>query len=131
MNPAEFINGMQPCQLIGLEITEAEDGVAKAKLPLRREICYDVNGTLIISGIVTYALADATGAAAMISTYDEIQPAPTVDMRIDYPNIAQSDIFAEARVTREGRTVSYVDVELTDEDDQTVSTARGVYISRE
>lgn len=130
MDPAEYITDMQPVQLMGIEITDAEDGTAQATLPMQREICYDVDDTLIISGVATYALADAAGAAAMISTYDEIQPAPTVDMRIDYLNIAQSDIYAEAVVEREGRSVSYVDVDLYDEDDTRVAYARGVYISR-
>lgn len=111
-------------ELLGMEITEMQDGHAKGRLELRPELS-STPETTIAHGGVPYALADHTGGAAAVSLHG--WPTPTIDMRVDYLNPVTDDLYAEADVLREGRNVATVAVELTTRDDGTVAVGRGVY----
>ena len=77
----------------------------------------------LLGGILA-ALIDLAGGAAL---FHGLQfPTPTIDMRVDHlrPAIAGKALLAEARVKRLGRTVGFVDVDVTDEDGRLVATGR-------
>ena len=124
MSVESVLNHVPFVEHLGIEITEAADGHAEAELALQPEHSSNP-GSMIAHGGVTYTLADTVGGAAVISRTLDV--APTIDMRIDYVSPATTDIYAEAEVLRLGGNVGVADVLVTDADDHTVATARGVY----
>ena len=124
---AEFINGMRPTETFGMEITGAGEGRATARLPLQEKFCFDGGDSPVVHGAATFALADNAGAAAVMSGFDEPQPAFTIDLRIDYLDAATTDLTAEAEVLRHGSVVGVADVVVEDADANAVAVARGTY----
>jgi uncharacterized protein (TIGR00369 family) len=126
---AEFINGMRPTETFGMEILEADDGRATARLPLQEQFCFDGGEFPVVHGAATFALADNVGAAAVMSGFAEPQPAFTIDLRIDYLDAARTDLTAEAEVLRHGSVIGVADVVVEDVDGLAVAVARGTYRS--
>lgn len=124
MTVADLLDGMPFVDLLDIDVVEAADGHAVAKLPLREEHS-SVPGRRVAHGGVTYALADTVSGAAVISLHRT--PTPTVDMRIDYLAPATTDLRAEAEVVRDGRSVATADVRVEDADGTHVADARGTF----
>jgi len=110
-----------------MEIVDAEDGYASGRLPFQEDLCFDADGTLLMHGAASFALADNVGAAAVMSHFDEPQPAYTIDMRIDYLSAATTGLRAEAEVLRFGKVIGVADVVVEDEDGDAIIAARGAY----
>jgi len=109
---------------LGIELETASGGHAEGRLPLREEHSSNP-GHLIAHGGVTYSLADTVGGAAVVSESESVSP--TIDMRMDYLAPATADLRAVADVVRIGGSVATVDIEVYDDDDHHVASARGVY----
>ena len=124
MDIEEFFETMPFADLLGVEVTEAEDGHAEGRLEMREELSWNAD-QLMAHGGVTFTLADTVGGAALVSVVD--QPVPTIDMRIDYLEAGTGDLYAEADVVRCGSDVGVVDVNVYAEDDTLIADARGVY----
>ena len=124
MDIEAFFEGMPFADLLGIEVTEAEDGHAEGHVEMRQELSWNQDREMAHGG-VTFTLADTVGGAALVSLND--QPVPTVDMRIDYLSAGTGDLYAEADVVRNGSDVGVVDVSVYDEDDEHLADARGVY----
>jgi uncharacterized protein (TIGR00369 family) len=124
MDIEEFFEGMPFANLLGIEVTEAEDGHAEGWIEMREELSWNQD-RLMAHGGVTYTLADTVGGAALVSLVD--QPVPTIDMRMDYLNAGTGNLHAEADVVRCGSDVGVVDVVVYAEDDTQLADARGVY----
>jgi uncharacterized protein (TIGR00369 family) len=125
MDIEAFFEEMPFADLLGVELTEVEDGHAEGHLEMREELSWNAD-RLMAHGGVTFTLADTVGGAALVSEVD--QPVPTIDMRIDYLDAGTGDLRAEADVVRVGGDVGTVDVEVyADADGTLVADARGVY----
>lgn len=125
MDVEAFFEGMPFASMLGIEVTECADGHAEGYLEMRDELSWNED-ELMAHGGVTFTLADTVGGAALVSVVE--QPVPTIDMRIDYLNVASGDIYAEADVVRIGGDVGTVDVDVYAADDDTLlADARGVY----
>jgi uncharacterized protein (TIGR00369 family) len=125
MDIEAFFEGMPFADLLGVEVTEAEDGHAEGYLEMRDDLSWN-DDQLMAHGGVTFTLADTVGGAALVSQVD--QPVPTIDMRIDYLSAGTGDLSAEADVVRCGGDVGVVDVDVyAVEDDELIADARGVY----
>lgn len=125
MDIEAFFEEMPFADLLGVEVTEAENGHAEGRLEMRKELSWNADRQMAHGG-VTFTLADTVGGAALVSEVD--QPVPTIDMRIDYLDAGTGDLRAEAEVVRVGGDVGTVDVEVYAEEDSTlVADARGVY----
>jgi len=124
MEIVDIFNQTPFLQLLGIEVTEAEDGYAEAHLPMDDSLRSNEHGSVLHGG-VTYALADTTGGAATISLVQDV--APTIDMRIDYIAPATTDLYASADVLRCGSSVAMVQIDVFDDEDQRVATAQGTY----
>jgi uncharacterized protein (TIGR00369 family) len=124
MDIKEFFENMPFADLLGIEVTTAEDGHAEGHLEMHEELSWNAD-RMMAHGGVTFTLADTVGGAALVSVVD--QPVPTIDMRIDYLEAGTGDLRAEADVTRDGGDVGVVDVEVYAEDGTRVADARGVY----
>lgn len=125
----EFINEMAATNYLGMEVTEAANGHATGRLPFREELCFDTGRVEVLHGAATFALADNVGAAAVISHFEEPEPAFTIDLRIDYLSAATSGLTAEAEVLRFGNVVGVADIVVEGEDGDAVAVARGSYRS--
>jgi len=125
MDIEAFFESMPFADLLGVEVTEAEDGHAEGYLEMRDDLSWN-DDQLMAHGGVTFTLADTVGGAALVSQVD--QPVPTIDMRIDYLSAGTGDLSAEADVVRCGGDVGVVDVDVyAVEDDELIADARGVY----
>ncbi|GAB7095440.1 thioesterase family protein [Halolamina litorea] len=124
MELTEILAHMPFANLVGIDITTAEQGLAEGNVEMRNELS-SVPGREIAHGGVTSSLADTVGGAAVMSLFH--QPTPTVDLRIDYLSPATDDLYAKAEVIREGGNVAVVNIDINDADDNHVATARGVY----
>src|SRR6056297_2045476 len=124
MDIEAFFESMPFADLLGVEVTEAEDGHAEGEIEMREDLSWNAD-RLMAHGGVTFTLADTVGGAALVSLVD--QPVPTIDMRIDYLEAATGDLRAEADVVRCGSDVGVVDVDVHAEDGTQVADARGVY----
>jgi uncharacterized protein (TIGR00369 family) len=124
MDIEAFFEGMPFAQLLGVEMTEVDDGHAEGWIEMREELSWNQD-RIMAHGGVTFTLADTVGGAALVSLVD--QPVPTIDMRIDYLNAGTGDLHAEADVVRCGSDVGVVDVDVYAEDDTHLANARGVY----
>jgi uncharacterized protein (TIGR00369 family) len=125
MDVENFFEEMPFADLLGVEVTEVEDGHAEGELEMREDLSWNADHMMAHGG-VTFTLADTVGGAALVSLVD--QPVPTIDMRIDYLEAGTGDLRAEADVVRCGSDVGVVDVAVyAVEDDVQVADARGVY----
>jgi uncharacterized protein (TIGR00369 family) len=109
---------------VGSELTEVGDGVAKGTIELGDHHSLS-ESTRLAHGAVPFALADSLSDAAIASV--EVNPAPTLDVRIDYLRPATGDIHGEAVVDRYGAETGVVEGELHDDHGNTVAKTRGVY----
>ncbi len=124
MDVESFFETMPFADFLGVEVTRVGDGHAEGRLEMRPELSWH-DERLMAHGGVTFTLADTVGGAALVSLAD--RPVPTVDMRIDYHEVAAGDLSAEADVVRFGDQVGSVDVLVHGEDGTLVADARGVY----
>lgn len=124
MGIVEYFNNGPFRQLVGVEITEAEDGYAEALLPLCQEHSSN-NRKVIAQGGATFTLLDSVGGAAAVSLVD--RPTPTIDFHIDYLNPATSDLYATGEVVRSGAESALISVEARDDSDTPIATGRGLY----
>ncbi|ADB61751.1 thioesterase superfamily protein [Haloterrigena turkmenica DSM 5511] len=135
MDIEAFFEGMPFASLLGIDVTDCEDGHAEGRLEMSEDLSWNED-RLMAHGGVTFTLADTVGGAALVSLVE--QPVPTIDMRIDYLNAGTGDLYAEADVVRCGSDVGVVDVDVyaenggeSPEDADAVGThiadARGVY----
>jgi uncharacterized protein (TIGR00369 family) len=124
MDSENFFGEMPFTNLLGVEVTEAEDGHAEGHVEMREELSWNTNRTMAHGG-VTFTLADTVGGAALVSLLD--QPVPTIDMRIDYLEAGTGDLSATADVVREGGAIGVVDVEVHTDDGTPIADVRGIY----
>ena len=112
MELVEVFSDMPFAELLGIEVTRAEDGVAEARLPMNDKLTSNA-ARGVAHGGAAFALADTVAGAAVVSLRGV--PAPTVDMRIDYLKPATDDMTARAEVVRRGNTSAVVDVTVRQE----------------
>lgn len=124
MELAALFNDMPFAKLLGIRVTEVDEGYAEAELPFNDDLRSHTWGS-VAHGAATYALADTVAGAAVISLSQDVSP--TVDMRIDYLAPATSDLTAQAEVIRFGSSLAMTYVEVFDADDTRIATAQGTY----
>ncbi len=124
MDIEAFFETMPFADLLGIEVTSAEDGEATGRLEMREALSWN-DEMVMAHGGVTFTLADTVGGAALVSLVE--QPVPTIDMRIDYLAAGTGDLHAEAEVVRCGGDIGVVDVAVYSADETMIADARGVY----
>lgn len=113
-------------QWMGVTATAVEEDRVVLSLPPNPDFVGNPFVPAVHGGIVA-ALIDLAGGAALFARLQF--PTPTIDMRVDYlrPAIAGKALHAEARVKSLGKTVGFVDIDVTDEDGRLVATGRCTY----
>jgi uncharacterized protein (TIGR00369 family) len=86
-------------------------------------------GTGQYHGGVIASLIDVAGDFALIAVLG--YGVPTINFRVDYLRpAANTDLIAQARVRRAGRTIGIVDIDVADADGRLIALGRGCYGTR-
>jgi uncharacterized protein (TIGR00369 family) len=103
-------------KLLGAKLEHLSPGCCRMRLPFRTELS---RGDALVHGGVIAALIDKAGTGAAWS-YDDISESArgaTAGMTINYLAGAVScDIVAEGRVTRRGKSLTIVEIEVTNDE---------------
>ncbi|MGJ4942829.1 PaaI family thioesterase [Bradyrhizobium sp. HKCCYLS1011] len=92
-------------------LTEGQEPGAVLRLPFSDRLCRD-NG--VVCGQALMAFADTAMVIAMVAANRGYRPMTTVDQTTHFMRaVASSDVLADARVVRLGRTMSFGRVTLT------------------
>ncbi|ESU18433.1 hypothetical protein FCR2A7T_29560 [Flavobacterium cauense R2A-7] len=123
-------NYMPANKIFGLKIMEIKPGFTYIHVPFKEYFVGDFLQKRWHGGILA-SIADTTGGVAGVtclqSPKDKLN---TIDMRIDYLHaaIAHEDIYAKAKVIKNGKTIIKVDIQLfQDQNSEPIAVARCVY----
>lgn len=112
---------------LGIRLDDLGDGTAALTLPFSPEVVTigeTVHGGAIASLIDTAAMAAAWAGAEP----PENMRGTTVGLTVQYLSAAtKTDLTARARVIRRGRSLSYVEVDVTNADDEPVAKGLVTY----
>ena len=115
-------------ETLGIELIQAEPGKCRIRLPFKTSFS---RGDGLIHGGVIGSLIDNVGAAA-VWTYNDIDWSNSRGVSIGFTvNFLQAavscDLIAESRVVRRGRSVSVIDVEVSNPVAELVATGTVTY----
>jgi uncharacterized protein (TIGR00369 family) len=116
-----FIPSSPFAQELGIELVALGDDRAELRLPYEPRLA--TAGDVVHGGVIA-ALLDTAGMAAAWS--DDVEPdktaGATVSMNVNYAAAAvASDLTAQARVVRRGRSLCFCEVHVTDADGTVVA----------
>jgi uncharacterized protein (TIGR00369 family) len=110
---AEFRGRPEPFStLLGLQIDEVKPDFCRMRLPFRPEL--RTSGEVVHGGAIA-SLIDTAGVVAVWSNVDpSATRGATASMTVNYLAAAERvDLIAEARVIRRGRSVVFIDVDVS------------------
>src|SRR6476660_6944233 len=114
-------NDVPIARLIGFEAKDIADGRATVVLAAGPQHANPM-GTL--HGGILCDIADAAMGMAFASTLGPEESFTTVELKINFFRpVWEARLRAEGRVVRRGRTIGYVECEITDEDGSLVAKA--------
>jgi uncharacterized protein (TIGR00369 family) len=96
---------------LGLELDALADGKSAIRLPFRKEYG---NSRGEVHGGAIATLVDAAMSQAVRSTVDLDARVATISMTINYLAPGVGDLLGRGTVTRGGRSLSFVEAEVTD-----------------
>ncbi|MGE0228004.1 MAG: PaaI family thioesterase [Dehalococcoidia bacterium] len=112
---------------LGIRFVEAESGRAVVSMPHRPEFG-TVNRPDVVHGGAIATLIDAAAGTAVRTLRTSDEPAwrgmSTTDLNVSYLDAAASDLTAEGRVLRSGRTIAWAQVDVRDADGTLVAVGR-------
>lgn len=105
---------------------DAESETVQIKLSWRPEYG---NSLGIMHGGVIATLIDTTAACALLTRGR--RAGPTINLRVDYLKAIRegTDVIAEGKVRRSGRTLAFVDVEVRDDAQALYALGRANYVA--
>lgn len=96
--------------LIGLEVTDVEDGYSRATLEVADEHRNPYGG---VHGAVLYALADTGMGAALLYGLEPGERMATIEIKVSYLRpVAEGTVTCETTVLNRGRSVAYLESEV-------------------
>jgi uncharacterized protein (TIGR00369 family) len=108
-------------KLIGFELAEAGGGRAVVTLEVGPQ---HTNPMGTLHGGILCDIADSAMGIAFISTLDSTESFTTVELKINYFRpVWKATLRAEGKVVRRGKTMGYVECEVTDEQGRAVAKA--------
>jgi uncharacterized protein (TIGR00369 family) len=97
--------------LVGLQLEEVRDGYCRLRLPFRPELNQPAG---IVHGGATATLIDSVVVPAVGVAYEDGWSYVTVTMNINYTGaIVGEDAIAEGWVTKRGRSIVFLEAEVT------------------
>lgn len=122
----ELVRRQPYLQLLGVEPVALAPGYAKVRLPVSERLANPYAG---LHGGALSSLADTAMAQALRTLVGARARVSTVELNMTYlAGITQGEVIAEARVLRQGRTLSVGDVVLHDGKGKTLAKARLTYM---
>ncbi|MBS3960692.1 MAG: PaaI family thioesterase [Sandarakinorhabdus sp.] len=102
--------------LLGMDLFEIDSAAGRAKFRMlcAPQFCNPMGN--LQGGIITTALDDAA-ATAIIAKAGRRVGVPTIELKVSFfgPARMDSSVFAEGRVVKFGRTITFAEADLTDE----------------
>ena len=109
---------------LGLELEALADGKSAIRLPFRKEYG-NTRGEVHGGAIAT--LVDAAMSQAVRSTVELDARVATISMTINYLAPGVGDLLGRGTVIRAGRSLMFVEAEVTDSNGHTVCTASATF----
>jgi uncharacterized protein (TIGR00369 family) len=113
-------------RLIGFEAKEVADGRAVVTLAAGKQHANPM-GTL--HGGILCDIADAAMGMAFTSTLASGESLTTIELSINFFRpVWEARLRAEGKVVRRGRTIGYIECEITDENGRLIAKASSTYM---
>jgi uncharacterized protein (TIGR00369 family) len=113
--------GMPVGKLIGFKLAEAADGRALVTLEAGSQ---HTNPMGTLHGGILCDIADAAMGIAFNSTLAATESFTTVELKINFFRpVWKAQLRAEGKVVRRGKTVGYIECEVTDENGRAIAKA--------
>lgn len=111
--------------LVGIELEEVRDGYCRLRLPFRPELNQPAG---IVHGGATATLIDSVVVPVVGAAYDPSWTYVTLNMNINYTGaIVGEDAIAEGWVTKRGRSIVFLEAEVTTASGKECANATLVY----
>src|SRR5258706_16108336 len=116
-------------KILGIEVVEIKAGYALLRVPFKEDFIGDFIQGRWHGGFLASIADTAGGVAGTTALNSPLDRINTIDMRMDYLHGAvKKDIYAKARIIKNGKRIIKVDVELfQDEREEPVALARCCY----
>jgi acyl-CoA thioesterase len=99
--------------LVGLEITDVEEGYSRTALEVADEHRNPYGG---VHGAVLYAMADTGMGAALLPGVEPGERMATIEIKISYVRpVTEGTVTCETTVLNRGRSVAYLESEIQNE----------------
>lgn len=127
MDVKEFLKKDRFAAMLGIELLEASDGSAKAKLDIKDK---HLNAMDTVHGGAIFSLADLTLAAAA-NSYGTV--AVAINVNISFLKAANKGIlYAEANETSKNSKIGYYNINITNSQGDLISCFQGmVYFKKD
>lgn len=104
-----FVEGTPHANFLGMKFVAVDIGRATLSLPYDEKLVGSLNSKVLHGGVLTALLDQASGLAA-VSSFHEMQPVATLDLRIDYMRAATPGkaIICEAHAYKTTRHIAFV-----------------------
>ena len=113
-------------QLLGIQVERLSPGEAKLSLPIRHELMQNHG---VVHGGAIASIIDSATAFAILTLLEPDERVTTVDLTVNYLRPAtKGNLFATARVVRQGRRLIALSAEATDDNETLLATALSTYI---
>jgi acyl-CoA thioesterase len=108
---------------LGVKIINVAQDYALIKLPFKEDFTNPHNS---LHGGVIVSLAD-TAAAIALSTCHEDGNFFTVKLKVEFKNQAKEDIFAEARITNNKKSLYFIETNVFTKDKKSVAKTEAIF----
>lgn len=104
-----FVEGTPHAKFLGFKFVAIEIGKATLSMPYSEKLIGNAQTKVLHGGVLTALLDQASGLAA-VSSFKNIQPVATLDLRIDYMRTGTpgKTIIAEARAYKTTTHIAFV-----------------------
>lgn len=122
-----FQTGSEPFfELLGFKIEEVTADFCRMRMPFRPQ--FQQAGGLVHGGAIA-SLMDSAGVMAIkTGTESGMKGVPTITMTVNYLAPAREiDVLAEAKIIRRGRSIVFVDVDVTAPSGEAIAKGQLVY----
>lgn len=104
-----FVEGTPHAKFLGIKFVAVDIARATLSLPYDKKLIGNAETKVLHGGVLTALLDQASGLAA-VSSFDEMLPVATLDLRIDYMRAATpgKTIIAEAHAYKATRHIAFV-----------------------
>lgn len=104
-----FVEGTPHAKFLGIKFVAVDIGRATLSLPYDEKLVGNAETKVLHGGVLTALLDQASGLAA-VSSFDDMLPVATLDLRIDYMRAATpgKTIIAEAHAYKATRHIAFV-----------------------